>query len=367
MDRRRFLALLGAIPLTVPLLVSCKKDDPTPTAPRPKRTGPEHFPHDGIVRAHGGKLWLDGRRFRFIGVNVYSLASFRPGSGKFYCGRAYSDQGVRHLLDEVKAMGLNAIRVPIYQTFTYDGRDFSRLDLIVREARARGIRLVMVLGSQWWHCSKDGYKFADWYADGYRKANGKFRSYRRYVATVVARYKDEPAVLMWQLMNEAESRTTYGASDPETLRAFAADMASVIKAIDPTHVVSFGTQDPTYPGIEGIDFARLHRVRGIDIVEAHDYGDAKDAFPGPVADALATARRVQKPFFIGEVGIKSPPEGKRGRAPLMIAKLDAAWKHGADGFIVWTYRAGGAYGFGPKDPLVAKLKAFTAAHPVRDP
>ena len=51
----------------------------------------------GIVTAHGGKLWLDGRRYRFVGMNVYSLASHRAGDG-FQCGPGFSDDDVRRTL-----------------------------------------------------------------------------------------------------------------------------------------------------------------------------------------------------------------------------------------------------------------------------
>ena len=78
----------------------------------------------GFVAARDGRLFLDGRRFRFVGVNVYSLASFPPGSCKYFCGLAHSDARVEEIMREVAAMGGNVIRIDAYQSFTEGGTDF---------------------------------------------------------------------------------------------------------------------------------------------------------------------------------------------------------------------------------------------------
>jgi endo-1,4-beta-mannosidase len=325
------------------------------------RGGPRPAPRQGFVAAEGHDLTLDGRPYRFLGVNVYSLASFPPGSGGFVCGIGWTDDGVRELLDDVRGMGGNAVRIDVYQSFTMGGEDFSRVDLILREASARGIRVVMTLENQWEDCTRGGYKYADWYRDGYRRPYGGYpMSYRDYVARVVRRYRDEPAVLMWQLMNEAESRTVHGLDDPEALLGFAADMADVVERNDPDHLLSLGTIGLHRPGSGGAFYALLHQIDGIDLVEAHDYHEDEREMPRDVWNAIVLARAIRKPFFIGEVGISSPPVRRSRRARLIARKLEAAWNEGADGVLIWAYRSfdGTDKDFDRNDPLYGTVRRF---------
>jgi hypothetical protein len=315
-----------------------------------------------FVTARGTELELAGKPYRFLGVNVYSLASFPEGSGKYFCGIAHGDKQVTEIIAEVAAMGGNAIRLDAYQSFTDGGRDFSRLDFIIAEAKKRGIKLVLTLENQWRDCTEGGYKYADWYRSGFRQPYGAYRlSFVEYVKVIVARYRDEPTILMWQLMNEAESRTSLMIEDPDALHAFAVEMAKVVKGIDSRHLLSLGTHGIDRPGMSGDRFEALARISGIDIIEAHDYGADREAIPSSIRKSMAVAARAGKPFFIGEVGISSPPMSREERAKLTRAKLDAAWSAGTRGILVWSYRAGDGTNrdFDAADPLAGELRDFT--------
>ncbi|MEY4745314.1 MAG: hypothetical protein RL272_1259 [Candidatus Parcubacteria bacterium] len=361
-DRLRKNAGLLGLTIAAVSMMTCA------TAPR-LRTRAAAPGREGIVSARDGHLWLDGRRYRFIGVNVYSLASAPPGSGGFACGNALGDDGVRQIIREVAAMGGNAIRIDAYQSFTAGGTDFSRLDLILREARENGVRVILTLENQWPDCTEGGYKYADWYRSGYREPYGAYPlSYREYVARVAERYRGEPAVLMWQLMNEAESRTVQGFDDPEALMAFTADMASVVRNADPDHIVSLGTIGVARQGSGGAFYALLHQIDGIGIAEAHDYHAETDEMPREVWLSLLAARAVGRPFFIGEVGMDAPPLTPSDRAGLIAAKLEAAWHEDVDGVLIWSYRAGdgGDKDFDIRDPLAGVIRRFSATRHVRD-
>lgn len=359
---RPFASLLACMAV-VTAMASCV------TAPRP-RASPPVAPARGIVTAHDGHLRLDGRRFRFVGVNVYSLASAPPGADGFACGNRLTDDGVRELVREVADMGCNAIRLDAYQSFTDGGRDFSRLDLIIAEARRNGIRLILTLENQWADCTEGGYKYADWYRSGYRAPYGGYgRSFREYAALVARRYRGEPAILMWQLMNEAESRTVQGIEDPESLMAFTEDMASVMKDADPTHLLSLGTTGVARPGSGGAFYALLHQIEGIDVAEAHDYRAETQDMPREIWLSLLAARAIRRPFFIGEVGMDAPPLTREERAALVDEKMDAAWHEDADGILIWSYRAGdgGNKDFDLHDPLARVLRRFSSTRHVRTP
>jgi len=322
-------------------------------------------PQPGFVGAEDGRLLLDGRRFRFVGVNVYSLASFPPGSGKYYCGLAHGDQDVADIMREVAGMGGSVIRFSAYQAFTEGGTDFSRLDFVIAEARRHGLRLILTLENQWADCTRGGYKYADWYRSGYLSPYGGYRlSFVDYVRQIVGRYRDEPVILMWQVMNEAESASRWGLEDAAALLAFAGDVTALIKSLDRRHPLSFGTSGVDPPGSGGVTYSTLAGLPAVDVVEAHDYGSERESWPADIRDALAAAGSAGKPFFIGEVGIQSPPLSRAERAELIMNKLEAAWNADVDGVLVWSYRAGdGTHrDFDAADPLADQIRNFTAAH-----
>ena len=321
-----------------------------------------------FVTARDGRLYLGGERYRFVGVNVYSLASFPPGSGKYYCGRAHSDQDVADIMREVAAMGGNVIRLSAYQAFTEGGTDFSRLDFVIREAGRHGLRLILTLENQWPDCTAGGYKRPGWYRSGYRAPYGGYPlSFVDHVRSIVSRYRDEPAILMWQVMNEAESVTGWGVDAPAELLAFAGNMTALIKSLDRRHPVCLGTNSIDRPGTDRDDFAALADVITVDVIDAHDYDDEDEPLPGDIREEQAIAGLAGKPFFIGEVGIPSPPFSRERRAELTRRKLEAAWRADVDGILIWSYRAGDGTNrdFDSRDPLAETVRRFTSSHLAR--
>jgi endo-1,4-beta-mannosidase len=197
-------------------------------------------------------------------------------------------------------------------------------------------------------------------------------SYRRWVGEVVARYKDNPTILAWQLVNEAEAKTYYGGPCSNTaasaLQAFTTDMAAFVKRIDSNHLLSLGTIGSGQCGAEGGEYKDLHAVDGIDLCEYHDYQSG----PMPGDEWNGLARRISqcnelgKPLFVGELGIKTDSVGTYlARAGLLSSKLSAQFAAGVAGVLAWTWRNGMnggssdfGYEIGPFDPALAVLGAF---------
>jgi mannan endo-1,4-beta-mannosidase len=335
-------------------------------APTPAPAPPE--PPTSFVTQAGGDFFLDGKRVRFVGVNVYSLAS-SPRPGGFACGNRLSDAELEALFREVAGMGATVVRFWAFQSYTEGAADFGRLDLIVRLARKHRLRLVPVLENQWADCSRGGYRLARWYRDGYRRSDeGYTLPFRKYVARVVERYRHEPAILMWQIMNEAEARSVDGVSDAPALIAFAADMSSLIKSIDRHHLVSIGTIGGGQPGTEGGFYLQLGALPWIDVIEAHEY-EGGNVLPSEIADnCLDAARQLGKTCVIGEIGIPArDPDEVLDRADRMRDQIRAIWNAGVDGVILWSYRAGDGVhmDFDRNDPLYDSVKGFTRS--VRGP
>src|SRR5881394_453461 len=128
-------------------------------------------------------------------------------------------------------------------------------DRTLATARAHGYKVVATLADQWGDCGVSnvagyGYKDKNWYVSGYTQPDASVPvSYRDWVQEVVSRYKDDPTILAWQLVNEPEVLNQNGGdcgavpeSTAETILAsFASDVSGLVKSIDPNHLVSLGT------------------------------------------------------------------------------------------------------------------------------
>lgn len=257
------------------------------------------------------------------------------------------------------------IRFWAYQSYTHGGKDWSAFDRVMRLANRHGLKVIPVLENQWVECSEGGYKYNTWYSDGYLKPYGtNSLSYKEYVRCVVERYKDEPAIAAWMLMNEAESKKTSGEEDPEALYSFARDMSTFIKRLDQNHLITLGSIGCRQPGVSGPNYQRLYGLPTIDFLEFHDYGADDKAMPAALASAINTSNQLNKPILIGEAGITtcgsyngSKQEIQQSRAQRFDAKIGAFFDKGGAGYLIWAWHPNSncSYDFTTGDPLNAVL------------
>lgn len=336
---------------------------PTPT-PKPSPTsGTLSPPTSPFVTSLGTVLTLRGRTFLFVGVNRYNLLAINPPGGSYRgCGDSWTDDQLAQWFSEVNSLGVTVVRFWAFQEFTASGADFSQLDKLLSLAGDYDIKLVPVLENQWSSCTAGGYKYDTWYQNGYLSPYGSYpTSYKDYVGQIVSRYKDDPRILMWQLMNEAEGKDTSGNSNAQALYDFALDMSAYVKSIDPNHLVSLGTMGGGQPGTQKGDYRWIHSIPTIDLLEYHDY-DEPVSFSANLAQRVEDSVALRKPLFVGEAGIKSncsepdclsPDE----RAALFDAKMGAAFDNGVSGYMIWSYRNAveppTEYIFTLTDPLAA--------------
>ena len=325
--------------------------------------------NSGFVTRSGRQLLLDGKQFRFVGANLYDAA----GSDRYSCnaGNRLSDAALlatlRYLHDSA---GATVLRFWAYQTYTAGGTDFSGTDRFIAAARKAGLRVMPVLEDGPGDCStgKPGVSLADadggtWFAEGYKQPYGTARrSYRDYVQVMAQHYRDNPTIVAWTMVNEAETPARDTADRP-VLAAFAADVAAVIHAADPRHLVTLGTQGNGAPGASGKDFAAVYGQDGLDLTEVHDwnrYGSDTEAMPGSkdgslpredsaqcratdakIACSFAIAQQLGKPIVVGEAGVEATDAaGRARRADLLGAKMKAAFAANASGYLVWHLNRG---------------------------
>jgi mannan endo-1,4-beta-mannosidase len=192
-----------------------------------------------------------------------------------------------------------------------------------------------------------------------------------WVAQVVARYRNDPTILAWQLMNEAEvkpSRDSAGCSvnAARTLKAFAGVMSLVIKAIDRNHLVGLGTMGGGQCGAQGDEYQSLYSLPGLDLCEYHDY-QTDTTMPGDQFNGLQRrldqCRALNKPLMVDEVGIRpSDVGGFEERAAMFDAKFSAQFAAGVVGELAWAwnkdYSTPADFDIGPGDPSLAVLAAY---------
>jgi hypothetical protein len=347
----------------------------------------EARPPDTIGRS-GTSFTLHGQPYRFTGLNAYELSTL--WSVNVGCGSQLSDAQLDSFFASLRpdslvrfwafeALGVNKLTRMI---------DYTALDRVFAAER-HGQRLIPVLGNQAGTCDDGHWKDAAWYAGGYNQTyndNGRGLNvvpYPTWVSNVVGRYKDSPAVGMWEPMNEPEPANCpagyvggacYGhqvcpAGAAQTLRGFFDQIGGQIKRLDRTHLVISGVIGTGQCGARGSEYGDVHASAYLDAGTYHDYGTDTTAVPGDAVNGFAA--RVQqlgalnKPLFTEEVGINASNRGDAGcvatgdRARLLGDKLDGQLAAGARGFLPWffapTMAAGCRHDISPGDPVLTRL------------
>jgi probable HAF family extracellular repeat protein len=336
-------------------------------------------------------LTLAGQPFRPIGLNIYNANSN---------GSCWYSMAGNVLDDSLTAIGpsANAMRSWFFQQLatTNGARDWSAFDHTLAVAHQHGYKVIATLTDQWGDCGDStvagyGYKNTNWYQSAYklRDPSGTV-SYRDWVAEVVARYKNNPDILAWQLVNEPEV-LPYKDADcslvPEStatnlLSAFAADVSSLVKSIDPNHLVSLGTIGSGQCGAQSSDYASVMSIPTLDLCEFHDYNPAQlvpgDQWNG-LQQRIAECGALHKPLLVGELGTSVKDVGTlQNRADIVDAKLCAQLTAGVAGVLLWAWDKNGSYNgvdqtigeydIGPGDPVLGALSPWTsAAHTCSSP
>ncbi|GAA3597614.1 hypothetical protein GCM10022223_10970 [Kineosporia mesophila] len=344
---------------------------------------------DEFVTRSGTQFTLDGKPFRFVGANLYDAAA----TDLYSCSpqTRLSDGELRKALAYLHdRAGASVVRFWAYQTYTDSGQDFSGVDRVIDAARAEGLRVIPVLEDGPGDCttgtsgeSKTLWQNDTWYTQGYKSPYGDAAlSYRDYAAAITRHYRDEPTIMAWMMVNEAET-STRNEGDRTALADFALDIGTLIKTNDPNHLVTLGTQSNGAPGTSGRDFTTIYAQSVLDFAEVHDwarYGSDEEAMPGSVngelpapdspdcaaltakiACSFALARQLGKPLVVGEAGIQAQNDTDRvRRAGLMQAKMDAALAAGASGYLIWQANTSNTDGYAivldQNDPLVRILR-----------
>ncbi len=324
-----------------------------------------------FVTVKDGKFNLNNKPFRFAGTNNYYLN--------------YKDETmIKDVFVQAQAMDLKVIRLwgfldgmgdsmvgnnafmqteaGIYDQVPEGARSgFEALDYAIQCAAEHDIKLVIALTNNWdafggvnqyvkW--SETATEHDDFFTDETTK-----KLYMDYVSHLINRvntytniaYKDDPAIMTWELMNEPRVE-----SDPsgETLYHWAAEMSAYVKSLDKNHLVALGDEgffnrsdvddsEWAYKGSSGVDFERNLSIETIDYGTFHLYPEHwGDTFDNPVKSGnkwieehAKAAEAVGKPLVLEEYGIQK--SGRHNRDYVYESWLHTAEASGIDGTMFW--------------------------------
>lgn len=331
-----------------------------------------------FVSRSGTSLRLDGKPYRFRGINIFMAAS--GGTPSSCGGELYPNLGapLSRLPEGI------VIRFWAFQDFFVSKGhfDWKNLDTVVWIAALHHDKVIPVLANQYAFCDGPA-KDLGWYRDSYEKTvePGDIVTYRQYVADVVRRYANNPTVAVWQLVNEGEAVNPSGSCDEQAahraLLAFSNDVGGLIHRTDPRHLVSLGTLQgwagsgggAQWCGAANGDYQTLMASPGNDVCDYHDYGYPTQPMGTTsrlnLPDAITMCHADNKPIMVGENGIYADADSQlHRRATEFEAKFSAQFYAGVVGELMWEWvnkpafvvPAGGSdYGIFPGDPSLRLL------------
>jgi mannan endo-1,4-beta-mannosidase len=345
------------------------------------------------ITASGQNLEVGGIPTQFTGVNAYELATaWGTNSG---CGSMESPAQIAALFASLGPGSL--VRFWAFQgDFATDvstgAIDWAPLDQVFYLAAMYGVYLLPTITDQGGTCDGGHWQGPSWYDGGYRDVFNSPEnsdgagltpfSYWNYMSDLVNRYKNSPALGMWEPISEAEASSCAAQYEPDDCpgnqtcqdeATAAADLTSFfnivggeIHSLDPNHLVEAGLLGSGQCGTAGADYARVGASSGIDVLSVHDYygtvalgGDTLNGLRARFAQAAA----LDKPIITGEVGILAGTaqgcDNLAAREVAMAAKLRGQFALGSSAFLVWNWVDAPlgpcSYNTGPGDPLLDLL------------
>jgi mannan endo-1,4-beta-mannosidase len=321
----------------------------------------------GFVCVQGRRFVVDGRPFRFVGTN----AAIMHGAAR----RASAEAA----LDAIAHDGMRVVRIWALGEHAADGvtwaedyafrmgpdvwveRSFVHLDRVLAAARARGLRVIVVLANRWgdyggvpryvaWAGLTDATPeamLARFFTDATvvtRYQQHLDRVLRRVNTVTAVPYRDDPTIFAWELINESDAPDGVPGARA-SLVAWTRAMASYVHALCPRHLVAAGHIGYTRRAQRDTWLA-LQRLREIDYADAHAYPTHYDTVRSPaelddyIDDHVQLAHYVaEKPFVWGELGFTTTRSTVLGRPrrwwfERFFARSE---RDGVDGLLAWTY------------------------------
>jgi mannan endo-1,4-beta-mannosidase len=325
---------------------------------------------DTFVRVEGTRFVVGERDFPFLGANVAVMHGLAHRAALGAVLDAVRDDGLRVV--RVWALGEADAGAPAWaRDYAFrvgeDGwvaTSFAHLDRVLAEARARELRVVVVLANRW--ADYGGIpRYLRWAGQlapddprreptelelaGFYDCARCDALYRAHVERVVGRvnaltgvpYRDDATIAAWELANELTAHPR----DRAALVRWVAETARFVRALDANHLVAAGHLGYARAS-DRATWLAVQQLPEIDYADAHAYplrsgrvrtrADLARFVDDRAQHALFVAR---KPLVFGEVGFSSSRRGRPGgtRAAWFESFLARCHRDGVAGALVWHY------------------------------
>lgn len=344
-------------------------------------------PGPAFVSTQRGRFVIAGEPFRFVGANVAVM---------------YRDEDRAQMPETLRQAAQSGIRVVRVWAFGEGGpgdigpiadfadwprthpfrwapgqwneEAFVHLDRVLAEAQRNNLRVQLCL-TNWWRDTGGVTQYLRW-AGINDAADTKFpfginpersmlfytnettrRLYREHLEKVVTRrntitgvaYRDDPTILGWELINEAQAITGRW----QERRAWFAEMSGYLKSLDSNHLITPGAWGYR-TATERREWLADHRLPSIDYCDVHNYPreDTNSFVTSPKAlhefidNRSAAAASLSKPLVMGEFGIG--PEGYNGfsQSEWFRSYFEGNLRAGVAGAMFWIFTPDPLRGFG---------------------
>ena len=311
-----------------------------------------------IITRQGDQLYEGKRVFRFFGLAAPNIQQNESQILPDFSNRYPDEYEIRDALGAIQALGGRATRtfslsvyspddkgVPVYISArrTYNETAFRCLDRVIALAHEYDVRLIIpFIASQ----SFGGIRGVDEFGALAGKPSGAFwtddtlkADFRHFLDFILNRkntvngilYKNDPAILAWQLGNEfgsfaGDRKLDYNEWSPRIL-AWSLEMAKYIKKVDPNHLIMEAG---------GVDRAALIADPNIDVISDHLYEywnrlGGKPTDLAPLARESRSECKGKKPLMIDEFGL--------GATENLRLLMRAIREEGIVGGLLWSIRS----------------------------
>ena len=320
-----------------------------------KESKADSLPKYNYVKVNGTHFEINGKPYYYLGANFWAgmnLASKGQGGDR---------ERLLRELDAMKKLGINNLRilagsegpdtepyriVPALQQSpgVYNKDLLDGLDFLLAGMGKRNMYAVMCMNDFWqwsggmaqyvvWAGEADSIPYPPPHANGdwakYEQFSAKFYSsdkakaaFNNFLKSIITRkntysgllYKDDPAIMSWQLGNEPR-----GSNNTEKFNEWVDSTAAYIKSLDNNHLVTTGCEGETPWPTAGMDFVRNHDGKNIDYATVHIWAQnwfwydplkEKKTFDPAVkkmqtyfADHMEKAKKINKPMVVEEFGL----------------------------------------------------------------
>jgi mannan endo-1,4-beta-mannosidase len=343
---------------------------------------------EGFVTTKGARFFLQGRPFRFVGANVSVMFKDEDRARMPETLREAARDGVKVVRiwaygeggeSDVGPVGGDRSDWPRSHPFRFKPGEwnedaFVHLDKVIAEAARNDLRVQLCLVN-WWRDTGGVTQYLRWAgvmdaADDrqpfginveramlfYTNETAR-KLYREHIEKIVTRrntvtgtlYRDDPAIMGYELMNEAQAPTNRW----HERRAWVAEMSAFIKRLDPNHLVTPGTWGYRNSW-ERRAWLEEHALTTVDYCDVHNYPrddldsfvDSPQALKEFIDNRAAASYSINKPMVMGEFGMGPEGYNNISQAEWFRAFFDASARSGIGGAIYWILTPDPKRGYG---------------------